>query len=114
MVCLSNHQFNELQSHFYVILSHAEAIRSILAVVKQQSTPPLDVRQNYLSRPMTKSELAQLANVSTRTLLDWLRPFRKSLREMGVSDNAKVLPAEAVQFLCRQWEITFDQSNLTR
>ena len=53
---------------------------------------------NY--KAMYKYELAALAGVSPRTFAAWLRPHRKRLRQMGVSDTAKVLPPVAVKYLC--------------
>lgn len=51
-------------------------------------------------RAMTKSQLAALAGVSTRTFATWLRPHRTRLRTLGVCDTAKVLTPAAVRYLC--------------
>ena len=109
MVCLSNHQFNELQSQFLAVQSHINTIQSILATVKQQSTPSFDMQRSYPSRPMTKSELAQLANVSSRTLAKWLKPFHPQLRSMGVLPTVKLLPPDAVRFICCELDIVFEE-----
>ena len=60
---------------------------------------------------MTKSELASLAHVTTRTLAKWLKPLRPQLRDMGVPDQAKVLPFDAVHFISSQFHITIDEND---
>ena len=58
---------------------------------------------SYVS--LSKSELAELAGTTTKTFAKWLRPFRTELRQMGVSDRAKLLPPQAVQFICENLDI---------
>ena len=58
---------------------------------------------------MTKAELASLAHVTTRTLAKWLKPLRPQLRDMGVPNQAKVLPSDAVRFISSQLHITIDE-----
>ena len=53
----------------------------------------------------TKSELADLTGTTTRTFSKWLRPFRAELRQMGVTDRTKLLPPQAVRFVCEQLNI---------
>lgn len=106
MFTLTNLQFKQLRSHL-------DAIQSILNSTCQQETNLLcDSSFLFPSRPITKSELARLLNKSTRQLSRWIEPFRPQLREMGVSDTAKVLPPDAVAFICRELDITFDEKTL--
>ena len=58
---------------------------------------------NYSSK--SKSELADLAGTTTRTFSKWLQPFRSELRQMGVTDRTKLLPPQAVRFICEQLNI---------
>lgn len=108
MFTFTNQQFAELQSHI-------DAVLSILNAARQQENNLLcDMSRAYPSRPMTKSELASLATITTRTLAKWLKPFRKQLREMGVPDHAKLLPPDAVHFICERLDITSDEKKRRR
>lgn len=53
----------------------------------------------------SKSELAELAGTTTRTFSKWLKPFREELVRMGVSDRTKLLPPQAVLFICEKLAI---------
>lgn len=53
----------------------------------------------------SKSELADIAGTTTKTFSKWLKPFRAELRRMGVSDRTKLLPPQAVQFICEHLAI---------
>ena len=48
-----------------------------------------------------------MAGTSTRTFSKWLQPFREELRRMGVSDRTKLLPPQAVRFVCENLDIDF-------
>ena len=54
---------------------------------------------------MSKSQLAECAGVSVRTLMNWCEPFRQELTMMGMSPNAKVLPPHIVKFICEKFDI---------
>jgi len=56
-------------------------------------------------RAMYKSELADAAGVSRQTLWSWLRSDAKELAAMGVSRNTKLLPPQAVRYLCEKYVI---------
>ena len=92
---LNDSQLAELQKHF-------SAIYAILGI----TTPVLPVTPVcYTSK--TKSELADMVGTTTRTFSKWLRPFRTELRQMGVTDRTKLLPPQAVRFICEQLDIDF-------
>ncbi len=92
---LTDSQLAELKQHF-------AAIYAILGI----STPVLPTTSVcYTSK--TKSELADMAGTSTRTFSKWLQPFREELRRMGVSDRTKLLPPQAVRFVCENLDIDF-------
>lgn len=59
-------------------------------------------------KAMTYTQLADCAGVSRRTLYNWLRPYRKHLRQLGVTPNAKVLPPKAVHFICKTFYIAVE------
>ena len=54
---------------------------------------------------MSKSQLADCAGVSVRTLMNWCAPFKKELTRMGMSPTAKVLPPHIVKFICEKFDI---------
>ena len=54
---------------------------------------------------MSKSQLADSAGVSVRTLMNWCAPFQKELKKMGMSPTAKVLPPHIVKFICEKFDI---------
>ena len=56
-------------------------------------------------KSMSKSQLAEHAGVSVRTLMNWCEPFRPELTKMGMSPNAKVLPPHIVKFICEKFDI---------
>lgn len=87
--------------------SHINAAKSMLVIFRQQIDIVTDTTRVYPSRPMSKSELAAMLGKSTRQLSKWIQPFRPKLRDMGVSDTAKILPAEAVYYICKELDITF-------
>ena len=92
---LTDSQLAELKQHF-------AAIYAILGI----SAPVLPTTSIcYTSK--TKSELADMAGTSTRTFSKWLQPFREELRRMGVSDRTKLLPPQAVRFVCENLDIDF-------
>lgn len=106
MIILSNHQFQELQSHELVIQSHLDAIHCILTKAKQQRTNIVyDASDRYPNRLITKKELAAMLGVSSRYLASQLNLLRPQLRTMGVSDRAKLLPPHIVNFICSALDI---------
>jgi transposase len=48
---------------------------------------------------MSKQQLADAAGVSVNTLMNWCRPYREQLAQMGLLPNAKVLPPHIVKFI---------------
>ena len=100
MITLSNAQLRELQDHLNAIqgiISHAR-----INVSDDSASMAIP------NRAMSKAALAAMAGVAPRTFAKWLHPFREELRRMGVKDTAKVLPANAVSFICTRLVITPD------
>ena len=83
------------------LLHYLKQIHSILGFDTQVLPNPV----TYTSK--SKYEMADLAGTTTKTFSKWLRPFRTELRQMGVSDRAKILPPQAVQFICEHLAIDF-------
>ena len=50
-------------------------------------------------KAMSKQQLADAAGVSVNTLMNWCRPYRQELAQMGLLPNAKVLPPHIVKFI---------------
>ena len=94
-ITLTSEQLAELQAHL-----------STICVLLGIRTPVLPANPVcYTSK--TKSELAEMVGATTRTFSKWLRPFRNELRQMGVTDRTKLLPPQAVRFICEQLDIDF-------
>lgn len=112
MASITNQQIKDALQRCDQVLSQTEALKSILITALQQGNNlNYDELHVFPSRPMTKSELASLAGVSSRTLAKWLKPLQSRLREMGVSNTAKLLPPDAVHFVCEHLNITSDEKN---
>lgn len=110
MATITNQQIRDALQLCRKMSSQLESIKSILTTASQQGTSlSLGARCVFPSRPMTKSELASLVGVSSRTLAKWLKPLQSRLREMGVSDTAKLLPPDAVHYVCEYLNITSDE-----
>ena len=106
MIILSNHQFQELQSHTTAVQSHLDAIDVILNMAKhQKSNLTFDPSSMYPKRSMTKKELANLLGISSRNLAYQIKELRPQLRDKGISDRAKLLPPNIVHFLCMSLDI---------
>ena len=43
-------------------------------------------------KAMSKQQLAEIAGVTTKTLMSWCEPFQKELEAMGMQPHMKVLP----------------------
>ena len=54
-------------------------------------------------KAMYKSELAELAGVSTRTFQRYLATRRAILDAMGVSPRTRKLPPHAVRYICEDY-----------
>lgn len=54
---------------------------------------------------MLKSELAAKAGVSPSTFKRWLHRHQKELYSLGVSPNAKLIPPNAVRYICEMYGI---------
>ena len=104
---VTNHQIKQVLAEINAAQSHLNAASSLLVTIQQQEDIISDTTRFYPSRPMSKGELAAMLGKSTRHLSRWLKPFREELRQMGVSDHAKMLPAEAVYLICSTLDITF-------
>ena len=50
-------------------------------------------------KAMSKQQLAEIAGVTTKTLMTWCEPFQKELEAMGMRPNSKVLSPRIVKFL---------------
>ena len=111
MVSLSNHQIKDVLFRLDQLQSQIASFQTFFSAALQQSSNLHFDEDHYPSRPMTKSELASLAHVITRTLAKWLKPLRPQLHDMGVPDQAKVLPFDAVHFISSQFHITIDEND---
>ena len=60
---------------------------------------------NYYNknRFVSKHELAKLAGVSDRTFCRYLKSRRHILDAMGVDPHARLLPSQAVKYLCEDY-----------
>ena len=56
----------------------------------------------------TKSQLAQLADVSLRTFSRWLSLHEKELNAMGVTKHTRLLPPKAVKYICEEYGIDIE------
>ncbi len=52
---------------------------------------------------ISKKELARLAGVSDRTFSRYLQSRRHILVAMGISPNARLLPPQAVKYVCEDY-----------
>ena len=52
---------------------------------------------------MTRQQLAACAGVTTRTLNNWLRPYRRKLRAMGMPDGKQAFPPNIVAWIARRF-----------
>jgi hypothetical protein len=52
---------------------------------------------------ISKKELARLAGVSERTFCRYIRSRRHILEAMGVLPNARLLPPQAVKYICEDY-----------
>ena len=60
-------------------------------------------------KAMTRQQLAAHAGVSTRTLNNWLRPYRRKLRAMGMPDGKQTLPPNIVAWIARRFCIDLNR-----
>ena len=54
---------------------------------------------------LLKSELADMAGVSERTLQRWMKRKALQLRELGVDTHTKIIPPHAVRYICKEYGI---------
>lgn len=59
-------------------------------------------------KAMSKSELAQAAGVTVRTLFNWCRPYSKELEEMGLKSGMRVLPPHIVKWIADRFCIDLE------
>lgn len=108
---ITNQQFKKLQAEIDAAQMHIESAKSMLVTLSQQTDIVTNTTRVYPNRPMFKSELAAMLGKSTRQLSKWISPFRPHLRELGVKDRAKILPADAVFYICSELDITSHEKN---
>ena len=62
---------------------------------------------NYYDRHLfiSKRQLAKLAGVSERTFSRYLASRRHILEEMGINPHARLLPPQAVKYICEDYYI---------
>ena len=53
----------------------------------------------------SKSELADMAGVSVRTLRRWMLQHDEQMARLGVSKTSKVIPPHAVRYICKEYGI---------
>ncbi len=59
-------------------------------------------------KAMSKTELAAYAGVDSRTLGNWLKPFREELAQIGMKPRQKVLPPNVVAWIAERLSIDID------
>jgi len=59
-------------------------------------------------KAMSKSELAQCAGVTTKTLMSWCEPHRKELAQMGLKPCMRVLPPHIVKWIADKFCIDLE------
>ena len=106
---ITRQQLNKLQAEINAAQMHIDAANSIIITLSQQTDIVMDTTRVYPNKPMSKSELATMLGKSTRQLSKWISPFRPHLRKMGVGDHAKILPANAVHYICSELDITLNE-----
>lgn len=62
-------------------------------------------KQHSSMKAMTKQQLANSAGVTVRTLMNWCRPYRKELLQMGLKPGMKVLPPHIVKWIADRFSI---------
>ena len=65
-----------------------------------------------MNKSYSKSELAELADVSYSTFYRYLRSRRKQLSELGTNLKAKTLRGKALEYVCRDYNITLPDEDL--
>ena len=60
-------------------------------------------------RSYKKSELAELADVSYSTFYRFMLTRRKELDAMGVSRNCQIFRGEALEYVCREYNISLPE-----
>lgn len=56
-------------------------------------------------RAMYKYELARKAGVSSKTFARWLKNDTEQLRVLGALPRSKLLPPQAVKYVCQKYAI---------
>ena len=54
-------------------------------------------------KSFSKSELANCAGVTVKTLMNWCKPYQSELESMGLRPNAKVLTPRIVEFIVHKF-----------
>ncbi len=52
---------------------------------------------------MSKQQLADSAGVTTKTLMNWCKPYQQELEAMGMLPRMKVLPPHIVKFITEKF-----------
>ena len=55
-----------------------------------------------------KSEVAQMAGVSARTLQRWMNAHRDNLLQLGYDPHAKFLHPRALDYVCREYGVDLE------
>ena len=56
-----------------------------------------------MMKTMSKQQLADKADVTVKTLMNWCQPYRDELSRMGLKPRAKKLPPHVVAFLAEKF-----------
>ena len=54
-------------------------------------------------KSMTKSQLADCAGISVKTLMRWCKPYSQELQQMGLRRDSRVLSPAAVMFIAKKF-----------
>ena len=60
-------------------------------------------------KAMTRQQLAACAGVDVRTLHNWIKPYRKTLCEMGMPKGKGALPPNVVKWIADKYSIDISQ-----
>ena len=60
---------------------------------------PVNVIVIIKMKSFSKSELANCAGVTVKTLMNWCKPYQSELESMGWRPTAKILPPHIVKFI---------------
>ena len=64
-------------------------------------------------KAMSKQQLAEIAGVTTKTLMSWCEPCQKELEAMGMQPHMKVLPPHIVRFITEKFCIDVEDVSVS-